>query len=54
MDKMPMPEDNKPDDKETKAEDAMPGDSFSEQIAKLMPKDKALIEKLTARFCEDC
>lgn len=42
MPKMEIP------DKETPAEDAMPGDSFSEQIAKLLPKDKKLIEDLVA------
>jgi hypothetical protein len=46
MAKMEMPD----PETETPAEDAMPGDSFSEQIAKLSEKDKGLLEKLAARF----
>lgn len=41
MAKMEMPV-----EAETKDDAAMPGDSFSEQIAKLMPKEKELISKL--------
>jgi predicted CopG family antitoxin len=46
MAKMEMP------DAETPAEDAMQGDSFSEQIAKLSEKDKKLVEDLVACITE--
>lgn len=47
MPKMEMPEEA---DKETPAEDAPEALGFSEQIANLLPKDKALLEKLVERF----
>lgn len=49
MAKMEMPADEADaKETETKVEDALPGDGFSEQIAKLLPKEKDLIEKLVA------